>query len=56
MTEIIRTDKFSIRESKGRYYVYYIDHSKPKLRYLYVDPLDKIIKSYIESGVLGVSP
>jgi hypothetical protein len=31
MTEIARMDKFSIRENKGRYYVYYIDRSKPKL-------------------------
>ncbi|MQL55418.1 putative integrase [Acidianus ambivalens] len=54
MTEIIRTDKFSIRENKGRYYVYYIDHLKPKLRYLYVGPLDKIIETYIAVG--GCAP
>ncbi|WP_187287310.1 putative integrase [Acidianus hospitalis] len=33
-----------------------MDHSKPKLRYLYVGPLDKIIEAYIESGVLGSTP
>ena len=31
--EVIRTYNFSIREIKGRYYVYLIDRSKPKLRY-----------------------
>ncbi|MFP3399518.1 hypothetical protein [Acidianus sp.] len=33
-----------------------MDHSKPKLRYLYVGPLDKIIKAYIESGGFRESP
>lgn len=52
--EIIRTDNFSIRENKGKYYTYYIDRSMPKLRYIYVDTLERIIESYIKVG--GCAP
>ena len=54
--EIIRAYNFSIREIKGRYYVYLIDRSKPKLRYTYVAPLDKVIEFYLESRGLGAVP
>lgn len=54
--EIIRTDNFSIRENKGKYYVYYIDRTKPKLRYLYVGSLEKVIEFYIKLGGVGATP
>ncbi|MEM3820532.1 MAG: putative integrase, partial [Candidatus Micrarchaeaceae archaeon] len=55
--QILRTDKFLIRENKGQYYVYSIEKGEGrKVIYRYVGPLAKILDFYLSSGGVGVSP